>query len=95
VSVGPSEGPAARDARADYRSIIAEKGHAVEIARRAITRLEEAFMTGALQRTSFLDQALRDLEVALEQEQGQRLGGKSAEASRFILRAIDRMLDDA
>ena len=31
-----------------------------------------------------LDQALRDLDVALEQDDGQKLGGKSAEASRFI-----------
>jgi hypothetical protein len=38
---------------------------------------------------------MRDLSVALEQDQGQKLGGKSAEASRFILRAIDRMLDEA
>ena len=52
-------------------------------------------MTGVLQRTPFIDQALQDLDVALEQEAGQKLGGKSAEASRFILRAIDRMLDDA
>ena len=37
----------------------------------------------------------RDLMVALEQDDGQKLGGKSAEASRFILRAIDRELDNA
>ena len=43
----------------------------------------------------FLDQALGDLATALDQEDGQRLGGKSAEASRFILRAVDRALDDA
>lgn len=48
-----------------------------------------------MHRTPFIDQALRDLQVALEQDEGQKLGGKSAEASRFILRAIDRMLDDA
>ena len=30
---------------------------------------------------------------ALEQDEGQKLGGKSAEAARFILRAIDRELD--
>ena len=36
-----------------------------------------------------------DLEVALEQDDGQKLGGKSAEASRFILRAIDHGLDEA
>ena len=32
---------------------------------------------------------------ALEQDEGQKLGGKSAEAARFILRAIDRELDKA
>ena len=90
-----SQGPQAEDARADVRAILAEKGHAVDNARRARTRLEEAFMSGTLQRTPAIDQALRDLDVALEQGEGQKLGGKSAEASRFILRAIDRLLDDA
>ena len=33
--------------------------------------------------------------VALDQDEGQRLGGKSAEAARFILRAISRELDNA
>jgi hypothetical protein len=77
------------------RARIAAQGHAVDNARAAARRLEQAFADGALQRTPFLDQALRDLMVALEQDEGQRLGGKSAEASRFILRAIDRALDDA
>jgi hypothetical protein len=91
----PSSGPAAEDARADVRALIAAKGHAVDNAREVAARLEQAFADGALQRTPFLDQALGDLMVALEQDDGQRLGGKSAEASRFILRAIDRGLDDA
>ncbi len=90
-----SSSPAAEAARADFRAIVAEKGHAVENARRAVERLELAFAEGALQRTPFLDQALRDLMVALEQDEGQKLGGKSAEASRFILRAVDRGLDEA
>lgn len=77
------------------RELIAAKGHATENAHRAVTRLEEAFASGALRRTPFIDQALGDLRVALEQDEGQKLGGKSAEASRFILRAIDRMLDEA
>lgn len=89
----PSTGPAADAARADVRALIAAKGHAVDNARAAAERLELAFADGALQRTPFLDQALADLMVALEQDEGQRLGGKSAEASRFILRAIDRELD--
>jgi hypothetical protein len=91
----PSQGPAADAARTEFRAISAEKGHAVDIGRRAIDRLELAFAEGALQRTPFIDQAMRDLSVALEQDEGQKLGGKSAEASRFILRAIDRMLDEA
>jgi hypothetical protein len=90
-----SRGPAAEAARTEFRAISAEKGHAVDVARRAIDRLELAFAESALRRTPFMDQALRDLNVALEQDEGQKLGGKSAEASRFILRAIDRMLDEA
>ena len=42
-----------------------------------------------------MDLYLGDLMRALEQDDGQKLGGKSAEASRFILRAIDRELDRA
>jgi hypothetical protein len=90
-----SVGPAADQARADVRAITAEKGHAVEIGRRVIARLDVAFDEGALQRTDFLGQAMTDLEAALDQEDGQKLGGKSAEASRFILRAIDHALDEA
>lgn len=81
-------------ARAEFREIVARKGHAVDTAREAVARLEAAFAAGDLMRTPFVNQALRDLDVAIEQNQGQRLGGKSAEASRFILRAIDRTLDD-
>jgi hypothetical protein len=70
-------------------------GHAVENAREAVAGLEQAFDTGDLQRTPALDAMLADLMVALEQDEGQRLGGKSAEAARFILRAISRELDRA
>jgi len=90
-----SVGPAADAARAEVRELITAKGHAVDNARAAITRLERAFTDGELERTPFLGQAVGDLVVTLDQDEGQRLGGKSAEASRFILRAIDRSLDDA
>jgi len=90
-----TSGPAAAVARAQVRELIAAKGHAVENARAATARLEAAFTAGDLVRTPSLDQALSDLATALDQEDGQRLGGKSAEASRFILRAVDRALDDA
>jgi hypothetical protein len=67
----------------------------VDNARAAVARLEVAFAKGDLVRTPTLDQMLGDLMVALEQDEGQKLGGKSAEAARFILRAIDRELDRA
>jgi hypothetical protein len=90
-----SEGAAADDARADVRGLITAKGHVVENAREAVARLEEAFADASLLRTPALDQFLADLEQALQQDAGSKLGGKSAEAARFILRAIDRELDRA
>ena len=71
------------------------KGHVVENARTAVAGLDAAFADGALNRTPALDLMLADLMVALEQDEGQKLGGKSAEAARFILRAISRELDNA
>ena len=90
-----STGAAADAARAEVRELIAAKGHAVDNARQAVARLEAAFEAGDLQRTPSMDLYLADLMRALEQDDGQKLGGKSAEASRFILRAIDRSLDEA
>lgn len=90
-----SSGPAAEAARAEVRAIVEDRGHAVENARRAVERLDAAFASGALIRTAVLDRMLGDLAVALEREEGQKLGGKSAEAARFILRAISRELDGA
>jgi hypothetical protein len=71
------------------------KGHAVDNARAAVAGLEAAFAEEALTRTPALDAMLADLAVALEQDESQKLGGKSAEAARFILRAISRELDNA
>ncbi len=90
-----TSGPAADAARAAFRERMDAKGHAVENAREAVVGLEEAFASGALARTELLGQQLADLAVALEQDEGQKLGGKSAEAARFILRAISRELDNA
>ena len=42
-----------------------------------------------------MEHYLGDLMLALEQDEGEKLGGKSAEAARFIMRAIDRELDSA
>lgn len=90
-----SEGPAADAARAAFRAHLEAKGHTVENARMAAAELETAFAAGALQRTSSLDRMLGDLALALDADgdAGARLGGKSAEAARFILRAISRELD--
>lgn len=90
-----TQGAAADAARADVRELIAAKGHAVDNARAAVARLQTAFADGSLERTATLHLFLGDLMRALEQDEDQKLGGKSAEAARFILRAIDRELDRA
>jgi hypothetical protein len=90
-----SEGPEAEAARAEVRDLMAAKGHAVDNARAVIARLDEAFVSGDLVKTPDLMVYLDDLDQALEQDEGEKLGGKSAEAARFIMRAIDRELDSA
>ena len=89
-----TSGPGAEAARAEFRALMEARGHAVENARAAVARLEAAFAAGDLERTPALDLYLGDLMRALEQDEGQKLGGKSAEAARFILRAISRELDN-
>ena len=86
-------GPAAEAARREIRDVINAKGHVVDNARAAVERLGRAFDAAELQRTPELMLFLADLAPAIEQAEGQKLGGKSAEAARFILRAIDRELD--
>jgi len=90
-----SAGPGAAAARAAFREQLDAKGHVVENVRGAVAGLDAAFATGMLKRTPALDRMLGDLMVALEQDEGQKLGGKSAEAARFIGRAISRELDNA
>jgi hypothetical protein len=90
-----SVGAGADEARADVRELIVAQGHTVDNARVAVARLEAAFADGSLERTASLDLYLADLMRALDQDEGEKLGGKSAEAARFILRAIDRELDNA
>jgi hypothetical protein len=89
------ETAAGATARAEIRAIVDDTGHAVVNARRAIERVDLAFAEGALHRTPTLDRMLGDLRAALEQDDGQKLGGKSAEAARFILRAILREFERA
>lgn len=88
-----SGGPEAEAARLEFVEILERKGHAVENARTAVARLERAFSDGTLRRTPEIDETLHDLMRALEQEEGQKLGGKSAEAARFITRRLVRLLE--
>jgi len=90
-----TEGPAAEAARAAFREHMEARGHAVENAREAAAGLEAAFASGALVRTPTLELMLGDLAQALSADEGEKLGGKSAEAARFILRAISREIDRA
>ena len=90
-----SSGPVADAARAAFRERMDAKGHAVDNARAAAAGLAAAFTAGSLERTAALDRMLADLATAITAEEGQWLGGKSAEAARFILRAISRELDRA
>jgi hypothetical protein len=90
-----SIGPGAEAARRDVRELIVAKGHSVDNARAVVARIEQALEAGDLRLTPELETYLSDLKLALEQDEGQKLGGKSAEAARFILRAIDRELDNA
>ena len=90
-----STSPAAEAARREFRELIDQKGHAVDNARAGLARLEVAFADGALVRTPAIDQTMADLRLALDQEEGQKLGAKSAEAARFITRALARQLEDA
>ena len=90
-----SNGPAAEAARADFRGWLEAKGHAVDNARRAVDGLDAAFDAGVLQKTPVLGAMLADLSVALQADEGQKLGGKSAEAARFIMQAIAGELRNA
>lgn len=90
-----SSGPRAEAARTAFRELMDAKGHAVDNARAAAAGLEAAFADGSLMRTPVLAAMLGDLMVALEQDDGQKLGGKSAEAARFIIRAMSRELENA
>ena len=90
-----STGPGAEAARREIRDLIDAKGHSVDNARAVIARIEQALEAGDLVLTPELEIYLNDLKQALEQDAGQKLGGKSAEAARFIMRAISRELDDA
>ena len=90
-----STGARADAARAAFRERLEARGHTVDNVRAGIALLENAFAAGDLSRTPSLERMLADLMVALEQDEGQKLGGKSAEAARFIGRAISRELDNA
>ena len=84
-----------RALRDEVAGLLARPGHAVDNARAAMAVIESALATGVLERSDELDQTLADLCLALDQPEGEKLGGKSAEAARFISRRLVRLLDEA
>ncbi len=81
--------------RLEVAGLIDQPGHAVDNARAAMAVIETSIAEGVFERTDDLDQTLADLRLALDQPEGEKLGGKSAEAARFITRRLQRLLDDA
>jgi hypothetical protein len=88
-------GLAADDARRDFSELISATGHVVDNARLGLARLRRAFDEGALHTTPAIEAAMADLDLVLAQDEGQRLGGKSAEAARFITRRLETLLAEA
>jgi hypothetical protein len=91
----PSTGERADAVRAEFRAVMERPGHAVDNAHEAMALLESSLSEGVLMRTPEIDQTLADLRLALEQDEGQKLGGKSAEAARFITRRLGQLIDEA
>ncbi|HEY7024339.1 MAG TPA: hypothetical protein VH371_05185 [Candidatus Limnocylindrales bacterium] len=85
----------AAEVRAELRTVLGQQGHSVDNAREAMELVESALSEGVFERTAEIDQVLADLRLALEQDDGQKLGGKSAEAARFITKRLSQLLDDA
>jgi hypothetical protein len=79
--------------RSELSQLIDRPGHAVDNARAVVAVLESAMATGLVERTDDIDQTMADLRLALDQPEGEKLGGKSAEAARFITRRLLRLLD--
>ena len=90
-----TDSPRADEVRAEFHEVLARPGHAVDNAREAMELLESALSEGVFERTPDIDQTLADLRLALEQEDGQKPGGKSAEAARFITRRLEKLIDGA
>ena len=82
-----------RGVRDEVAQLIERPGHAVDNARAAMAVIESAISEGVVERTDDLDQTLADLRLALDQPEGEKLGGKSAEAARFIAKRLVRLLD--
>ena len=78
---------------ARIRGLRDARGHAVDSARAAADLLDASLADGSLVPTPALERMVGDLHAALAQDEGQRLGGKSAEAARLILDTIARELE--
>ena len=84
-----SAAAAARDA---FRDRVGATGHAVENVGQAVADLELAIARGDIALTPGLSRMLEDLGAAIHRNDDQKLGGKSAEAARFLARAVVREL---
>jgi hypothetical protein len=84
----------ADEVRTEVHTILTQPGHAVDNAREAMELVESALSEGVFERTPEIDQVLADLRIALEQDDGQKLGGKSADAARFITRRLEQLIAD-
>ncbi len=88
-----ADSSAAGVARDAFRDRAGATGHAVENVRQAVADLERAIARGDIALTPLLGQMLADLGAAIHRDDDQKLGGKSAEAARFIARAVVHELD--
>lgn len=93
MSARGDEASAGQSVRDAIRGWLEAKGHAVENARRALEVLERGQAAGEIPRTPALERMVADLRAALEVDERDKVGAKSAEAARLILRAIVRELD--
>lgn len=87
--------PRADEVRAEFHRVLDQPGHATDNAHQAMAVVESALAEGVLMRTPDIDQTLADLRLVLEHDDGQKLGGKSAEAARFITRRLGQLIDQA
>jgi hypothetical protein len=89
-----STSPAADEARRDFREIMERKGHAVDNARDAVARLEQAFGERVLLPTPDMEDALAEMDdiFAFAKEHGDEAADIAADR---VARALLKLVDEA